>query len=205
LKQQKQQQSINNISNATTATKPKTVNFKRPVSKSLANVDDLLQMIINNNRLKEKNPNIMNILNNDINNNQVSPPTSSSSSPIKLKNASSSVKYLKTIINKHRNSTSASSQHNDVASTLALAAVSATALAEAAAKSANSLSASNQSLKESNRRISRVLLLPQIINEKEKELNRRPLTTPPKQHHYSSYSSSLFNLNTIKSHFHYKS
>jgi hypothetical protein len=43
------------------------------------------------------------------------------------------VKYLKTIINKHRNGTSATN-HNGAASTLAIAAVSATALAEAAAK-----------------------------------------------------------------------
>lgn len=201
--------------------------LKRPSSRSLANVDDLVKFMASGKSvgLKEKNTNAINILNSDINNNETSRVVEEDASLIQPNN--SSVKYLKTIINKHKGSVSDSGHIylNESATRLALAGVAATKIiaeATAASSTRNSLLP--------KKRLSRVLLFPQIINEKEKELNeielkskcplsgssvffspqkstnetnqQRPKTARLLKKHSSA--SALFKLNNLRAHFHSK-
>jgi hypothetical protein len=151
---------------------------KRAGSKSIANMEDLLQMIIHSksqHRLKEDTRN-------DLNNNVEVGENENNGSL-------SGAKYMRTIMEK--------SGRNETASKLALAAVAATSLANATTKSALNGNDEIRGVK----RLGKVLLLPHIVMDNEKDsLANRALHT-----RRTRSSSAFLKLNnTLKSHFHCK-
>lgn len=188
--------------------KPRPVTTERRLdrksSKSFSNMNDLVDMI-SKNGLKDHNHNYINIQNN--NNNRTSKGSLSNQNKENegiidgAEEHSGSfnrgASYLRSMIRKHQNNRSKTSCDNPNMSVKSLvqAAVEVTEIT------------SNTSKMFANSDTQRILLLPQILNEKEKDLDDlKEIKTGLRKNSAvkNQQQTSMFKFNNLKSHFHLK-